>query len=628
MNLLSVEKLSKSYGERVLFSELSFGISQGEKVALIAPNGSGKSSLLSIIAGKDVPDSGEVVFRKDISVGFLCQDADISSNASVGEYLFDEAIREMKLVRTYEETVDRVNRDPNDLQAQQLLISLTGEMDKADAWNIESRARQVLGTLGIHQLEQTAATLSGGQKKRLQLAKLLIAQPDFLILDEPTNHLDREVTEWLENWLDTAGTTLLMVTHDRYFLDRICNRIIELDNGTLYNYLGNFEYFLEKKTEREQAGQAALEKNLNLYRRELEWVRKMPKARGTKSKSRLQAFDDLSEKTRRKKTEDPIQLNIKMSRVGGKVLELKKVYKSFGDHTLLKGFDYTFKTGERIGIVGKNGTGKSTFLNVILGLEPADSGKINPGETIVFGYYTQQGLKDYGDKRVIDVVKDLADVIETADGTKISAAQFLQRFRFGNDKQHTPVSKLSGGEKRRLHLLTVLIKNPNFLILDEPTNDLDLLTMVTLEEFLMHFSGCLLVVSHDRYFLDKVTDHLFVFEGEGNIKDFPGTYDEYKKWKEKQATPVATTATQQEPVAKDAASDSRKKLSFKEKFELESLNKEMASLEEEKQQLGALLSSGESNHNKLFEWSSRLQEIDALLDSKTLRWFELSEKSE
>ena len=624
MNLLSAEKLAKTFGEKQLFSDLNFGLAKGEKVALIAPNGSGKSTLLSILAGIEKPDQGKVVYRKDIRIGFLQQDAAMRPGTTIADYLFESNLPGLPLIRQYEEMAERLHTHPNDESASLRLLELAQEIEKADAWNIESTVKQVLGKLGIQNLDQPSDTLSGGQKKRLQLAKLLIAQPDVMILDEPTNHLDQEVTEWLENWLDNSEITLLMVTHDRYFLDGICTKILELDEGILYNYNGNFEYFLEKKTEREISSQAALEKNLNLYRRELEWVRKMPKARGTKSKSRVQAFDALGEKVRRKKTEDPLELNIKMNRVGGKVLELKKVYKNFGDLHILRGFDYTFKTGERIGIVGKNGTGKSTFLNVILGLEPPDSGKINPGETIVFGYYTQTGLVGADQKKVIDLVKEIADVIETADGTKVSASRFLQLFRFPPEKQNTLIGKLSGGEKRRLCLLTVLVKNPNFLILDEPTNDLDLLTMLTLEDFLRHYKGCLLVVSHDRYFLNAMVDHLFVFEGNGSIKDFPGTYSEYREWMEKNKKTVSH-APEKNQIASGQTKNNQK-LSFKEKRELDLLGSEIAHLESEKAALTKKMSEGDAGHEQIYTWAERLREIEQFLEEKTTRWFVLSEK--
>ncbi|MEI6523184.1 MAG: ABC-F family ATP-binding cassette domain-containing protein [Bacteroidia bacterium] len=629
MNLLSVENLSKSFGEKDLFQKINFGISMGDKVAFIAPNGSGKSTLLSILKGSIIPDEGKVTFRKDSSIGILNQDPEMDGKTLVVNYLFDEGIKAVALIKEYELLLETIEEKGINTKLENEIVRLSNEIEAENAWQIEQKIKQIISKLNIGNLHQEIKTLSGGQKKRLALAKLLISEPNFLILDEPTNHLDQEMVEWLEQYLSRENFTILMVTHDRYFLDNVCTSIIELDNGQLFNYEGNFEYFLEKKSARELADKSETEKAKNIYRRELEWIRKMPKARGTKSKSRIDAFENLKEKVSVKKSQEEIELSVKMNRIGGKVIELKKLNKSFDEKLILKGFDYTFKTGEKIGIVGKNGAGKSTLLNMIMGIEQPDSGKVNIGETIVFGYYSQQGLLNCDEKRVIEVVKDIADVIPLANGTKVSASQMLTMFRFDANQQYSLVSKLSGGEKRRLFLLTILMKNPNFLILDEPTNDLDLMTLATLEDFLQNFGGCLLVVSHDRYFLDKMVDHLFVFEGDGIIKDFNGTYREYKIWKEQQKennqeTKVTALDSQIE-IQKIEIQKKKNKISFKEKFELQTIEKEIEVLEKEKQELTQNLSTENVDHSKLIEWSTRIQKIEENLELKTFRWMELSE---
>lgn len=601
----------------------------GDKVAFIAPNGSGKSTLLSILKGSIIPDEGKVTFRKDISIGILNQDPEMDGKTLVVNYLFDEGIKAVALIKEYELLLEEIEEKGINPKLENEIVRLSNEIEAENAWQIEQKIKQIISRLNIGNLHQEIKTLSGGQKKRLALAKLLISEPNFLILDEPTNHLDQEMVEWLEQYLSRENFTILMVTHDRYFLDNVCTSIIELDNGQLFNYEGNFEYFLEKKSARELADKSETEKAKNIYRRELEWIKKMPKARGTKSKSRIDAFENLKEKVSVKKSQDEIELSVKMNRIGGKVIELKKLSKSFDEKLILKGFDYTFKTGEKIGIVGRNGAGKSTLLNMIMGTEQPDSGKVNIGETIVFGYYSQQGLLNCDEKRVIEVVKDIADVIPLANGTKVSASQMLTMFRFDANQQYSLVSKLSGGEKRRLFLLTILMKNPNFLILDEPTNDLDLMTLATLEDFLQNFGGCLLVVSHDRYFLDKMVDHLFVFEGDGIIKDFNGTYREYKIWKEQQKEIAeGNKIVSENNSASNAKIDSEKKknkISFKEKFELQTLEKDIESLEKEKEELTENLSKENVEHSKLIEWSNKIQKIEETLESKTYRWMELSE---
>jgi ATP-binding cassette subfamily F protein uup len=543
----------------------------------------------------------------------------------VFEAAFHSDLPLLKIVREYERCLAEYEMSKD----SKLLIALeqaTAHVDDAKAWDYESRIKQVLSTFRIHNFEQKIKELSGGQVKRLALAHALMDQPDFLLLDEPTNHLDIDMVEWLEDFLSRSSITLLLVTHDRYFLDNLCNEIIELDGGELHSYIGNYSYFIEKKSEREFNEGREQDKARNLMRTELEWVRRMPKARGTKSKARLDAFYELKERATGKKKEEELSLNIKMNRIGGKVIEMKKVYKSYGDLKILHSFDYTFKTGERIGVVGKNGSGKSTFLNLITRPEQVDSGKINVGDTVIFGYYSQTGIKLKEDKRVIEVVKEIADVIPLADGTKVTVSSFLTMFQFSADMQHTFVSKLSGGEKRRLYLLTVLIMNPNFLILDEPTNDLDLITLNILEEFLLNYKGCLLIVSHDRYFMNKLVDHLFVFEGNGKVADFNGSYSEWRELKEVEEKEQAKKLRSDKLTAKEEEKKAeKKKLSFKEKFELGQLEKEIVSLEAEKKELNEKLNSGIGTHDELLQWSRRFEEVINILDEKSFRWLELSE---
>lgn len=628
MNLLSIERLTKSYGEKKLFDEISFGINRGEKTALIARNGSGKTTLMNILSGHEIADSGKATFRNDIRWTYLEQDPGFDESKTIIQHLFEAGTGHLQLISEYEILLDRQIAHPEDTNIHNAIHELSTKIDSLHAWDAEAKVRQILGRLDIHDLDRKIKELSGGQRKRIALAKVLIEEPDLLLMDEPTNHLDVEMIEWLEDFLIKSNCGLLLVTHDRYFLDNICNTIIELENGSLFTYEGNYSYFLEKKNEREAADASEYSKNKNLFRRELEWIRKMPRARGTKSKSRVNAFEDIKETVKGRRKEEELQLDVKMSRIGGKVIEMKKVYKAFDGVQILKGFDYTFKTGERIGVVGKNGSGKSTFLNLITGLEQADSGKINVGDTIVFGYFSQQGLNIKEDKRVIEVVKDIADIIPLADGTKVTASSFLQLFQFTPDMQHTFVSKLSGGEKRRLHLLTVLMKNPNFLILDEPTNDLDLLTLNTLEEFLLSYKGCLLIVSHDRYFMDKLVNHLFVFEGDGEVRDYNGTYTEYRFEKEGQERKVAKDMKMSKAVEakqEQKVQLEKRKPSFKEKFEYESLEKEIEMLESEKNLLTEKLNAGSGTHQELLEWAESLQSLMNKIDKKTTRWMELSE---
>ncbi len=621
MNYLSVENLEKNYGERVLFEGLTFGLGQGDKMALIANNGTGKTSLLKIIADKDIPNQGIVTLRKGIRIGYLEQQPDFNEDLSVKELIHSTHSEVMKCIHEYEAALDAQSIEYNNQTIDRFEKAST-LMDELNGWDYDRRIKQVLSQFNINDLSQKISNLSGGQKKRLALSMLLIDEPELLLLDEPTNHLDVAMIEWLEKHLQQQKITLLMVTHDRYFLDRVCNHILELEGGHLYHHKGNYSYFLEKRAQREAAFDTEISKAGKLMKKELEWIRRSPKARTTKSKSRINQFDKISEKANSKKVKQELNLEVKMSRVGGKILELKKVYKSYDEIAILKGFDYTFKKGERIGVIGENGVGKSTFLNIISGQEHADSGKVNTGETIVFGYFTQAGMLLKDDKRVIEVLKDIADVIIMADGKKVSASQMLQHFMFSPEMQYTYVSKLSGGEKRRLYLLTVLMKNPNFLILDEPTNDLDLLTLNKLEEFLLQYKGCLMLVSHDRYFMDKLVDHLFVFKGDGLVEDHYCNYTDYRKKTSKKEKQEKKTQHNQNTVKSDVAN---KKLSFNEKYEYEQLELEIDKLEKEKKQLEIELSDPGLEYDEMMIKSSRVGELIKLIDEKSFRWLELDE---
>ncbi|MBN8701852.1 MAG: ABC-F family ATP-binding cassette domain-containing protein [Bacteroidetes bacterium] len=630
MNYLSVDNLSKTYGERILFKGISFGLSKGDKIALIANNGSGKSTLLKIVVGKDDADSGIVTMRNGVRVGYLGQEPEFKADVTIEDIIKNTNSTLVNVIKEYEKALAEQTENYNP-ETYAVFEAASHKMDELQAWDYDTKMKTILSKFGIVHIGQKISALSGGQKKRLALAILLLDNPDLIIMDEPTNHLDVEMIEWLEEYLDQDSITLLMVTHDRYFLDRVCNSILELTDGKLYRHAGNYSYFLERRAEREQVYNVDLGKTQKLMKHELEWMRKMPRARTTKSKSRIDAFYEIEEKAKSRKVQQELKLEVKMSRVGGKILELKKINKNFGDKKILAGFDYTFKNGERIGIIGKNGVGKSTFLNIIIGTEQPDSGKVNTGETIIYGYYSQSGIKLKEDKRVIEVVKDIAEVIQLADGSKLSASQFLQHFMFSPEMQYTFVSKLSGGEKRRLYLLTVLIKNPNFLILDEPTNDLDILTLNKLEEFLMSFGGCLLVVSHDRYFMDKLVDHLFVFEGDGVISDYTGTYTEYRnELDEKKDAGAIEVAI---PVEKETSKSSnlepqenaKKKLSYKEKLEFENLEKEIAMLESQRKQLELEISNPEISHDVLSEKSLQIGVLLQQIEEKTTRWIELSE---
>ncbi len=632
MHYLSAENLTKGYTEKSLFERISFHISEGDKIALVAVNGAGKSTLLNIMYGREVPDEGTLWIHKDVKVVLLDQNPLIHEKRSILENIFDHDHPALLAIKRYESLTES-GEDPDPVA----LAEAIQDMDELNAWHFEAKVKEILGRLNIHHLDQEAGSLSGGQKKRIALAKVLIDM-DFehrhtlLIMDEPTNHLDVQMIEWLEHYLGQEHVTLLLVTHDRYFLDNVCNEIMELDNGQVYITKGNYEKFIEQKAARIENEQANVDKARNRYRKELEWMRKQPKARTTKSKSRQDAFYVWKEKAAKKLKDAELDLQVKMTRLGGKVLELKKVYKSYGDTVILKGFDYTFKRGERVGVVGKNGVGKSTFINMLLGKEPADSGKINVGDTIVFGDFSQDGLLIEEDMRIIEYVKNIAEFFPLADGSKVSAAQFLQRFLFPPDKQYTYISKLSGGEKKRLQLLSILFRNPNFLVLDEPTNDLDLPTLDILEEFLLEFQGCVIIVSHDRYFMDKLVDHLFVFEGEGVIRDFPGNYAQYREMareEERYAALKETLPEQEEegvPASKTTVENApARKLSFKEKRELEQLEQELPSLEKEKAKLEEEMSSGSLSFDALQEKGRRVAEIVSLQEEKEMRWLELHE---
>ena len=621
MNYLSVENISKSYGERVLFEGLTFGLSQGDKVALIANNGTGKTSMLKIIAGKDVSESGKITLRKGIRIGYLEQEPSFNESYTIKELLDNSNTEMMSIIRDYEEALENQSNDYN-INTSQKFEEASLNMDKANAWNYDNLLNQILSNFKIHNLDQKVSELSGGQKKRLGMAMLLIDAPELLLLDEPTNHLDIEMIEWLENFLKSQNVTLLMITHDRYFLDRVCNHILELEDGKLYHHKGNYGYFLIKRDERETTFNTEISKAGRLMKKELDWIRKTPQARTTKSKARVSNFDKIKEKANSKKVKQELNLEVKMSRVGGKILELKKVYKAYDDLKILSGFDYTFKNGERIGIIGDNGVGKSTFLNIITQKEAPDSGKINIGETIVYGYFKQQGIQLKEDKRVIDVLKDIAEVIIMADGRKMSASQLLEHFMFTPQMQYTYVSKLSGGEKRRLYLLTVLIKNPNFLILDEPTNDLDLLTLNKLEEFLLQFKGCLILVSHDRYFMDKLTDHLFIFKGNGVVEDIYSSYSDYRT----KLVQIEKTQKRVEKAAeKKEELKTSTKLTYDQKKEHRRLEREIAKLEAEKLKIENLFKDPSIDYDAMMEKSNRLGEVIDLLDVKMLRWMELDE---
>jgi ATP-binding cassette subfamily F protein uup len=628
MNYLQGEQLSKNLGERILFDGLDISINKGDKIALVANNGTGKSSLLKILAKVEEPDNGIVRLRKGVRMAYLSQEPNFDESLTIQELIDESSTQILAVIRSYEQALEKQSNDYSE-ENQRLFAAASAEMDHYDAWDYERKLKEYLHRFGVVNFELEIGSLSGGQKKRLAISLALLQNPDLLLLDEPTNHLDLEMIEWLENYLSRSNTSILMVSHDRYFLDSVCNKIVELKDQNLQNYSGNYAYFLEKKAEMEAATAAEIGKAQQLMKTELDWMRRSPKARTTKSKSRISAFYETEAKAKSGSTEKELELSVKMTRIGGKILEIKKLYKSFDDVVILKGFDYTFKKGERVGIVGKNGCGKSTFLNMIMDLEQPDSGKINRGDTIVFGYYSQEGMKHLkANKRVIDVLKDVADVITLANGSKVTASQMLKLFLFPPQMQNQPVEKLSGGEKRRLYLLTVLMKNPNFLILDEPTNDLDILTLNKLESFLQDFAGCILLVSHDRYFLDRITDHLFVFEGEGAIKDFNGSYTEYRLEHTAAKALEHKARMEKNPPAerlRKSEDKEKTKLTFKEKLEFEHLEKEIEHLEKRKVQLEEELANNPGDYQTISSITSQLGEIVVQISDKSDRWLALSE---
>jgi ATP-binding cassette subfamily F protein uup len=617
LNYLSVENISRSYGERTLFRDATFGIDRGQKMALIAKNGTGKTSLLRILAGIELPETGQVVFRSGIQVGYLEQDPDLNPEHSVQRAVFDPTNTVMQAVREYEEATEHAE-DSARFQAA------FDRMDALQAWDVEAQVKEVLGKLSITDLDQSVATLSGGQRKRVAMAKMLIDQPDILILDEPTNHLDIEMIEWLEGFLSAPERTILMVTHDRVFLDRVCDTIIELDGGVLHRHKGNYSDFLESKAHRSEVLEANVDKARNLYRKELDWMRRMPKARGTKAKYRQDAFFETEKVAKTNLKQDELTLEVNTTRMGSKVLELYRLRKGYGDKLLIDGFDYKFQRSGRVGIVGRNGTGKSTLLKLILGQLEPDSGKVVVGETVQFGYYGQDGLQGADDKRVIEVITDIAEHIPLKKGKTISAAQMLERFLFPRDQHYQYVYKLSGGERKRLYLLTVLMANPNFLILDEPTNDLDILTLNVLEDFLMEFEGCLLIVTHDRHFMNKLVDHLLVFEGDGKVSVFVGNYDAFVPHK-KQQDADAKTALQAKKANAAIPQAARGKMGFNEKREFEQLGRDIELLGERKTAIEAELESLTDDHDRIMALSTEFERVKEELDTKELRWLELSE---
>ncbi|TRX49213.1 ABC-F family ATP-binding cassette domain-containing protein [Fulvivirga sp. M361] len=619
MNYLSVDQLSKSFGERTLFENISFGLSQGQKIALVGVNGSGKSTLLKILAGIDSPDRGQVVINSEVKLAYLGQQPDFEPDLTILEAILagDDAVSQ--LIKKYEYHVARVDTDAESAEKLTVLIE---QMEEADAWNYESQLKEILGKVGIHNLEQKIGELSGGQKKRVGLAKTLIEKPDLIILDEPTNHLDLAAIEWLENYFSSSQLALIMVTHDRYFLDNVTTEIIELENEGLYHYQGNYAYFLEKKTEREQNAQIEKDKARSQYKKELEWIRRQPKARGTKAKYRVEAFDDIKKRAHVNLEKSDVVLQVSDRRQGGKIVELEKVTKAFNGQQVIQSFSYIFKKGEKIGIVGENGSGKSTFLNLINQKIMPDSGEVILGQTTLIGYYEQKEPDFQAGLKVIDVVKEIAEIVSLSDGSTVSASKFLTLFNFSVKAQYDYVDKLSGGEKRRLQLLLVLIRNPNFLILDEPTNDLDLITLRVLEDFLAGFKGCVIIVSHDRYFMDRLVEQLFVFEKGKAIRPFTGNYSDYRQAERHSTEKTVVEATRE---VKERVKTEARKMSFKEKRELEEIEKELETINGEKERLIIMLNSGEGDHALLAQWGKELKMLEDKIDTKEMRWLELSE---
>ena len=624
VSYLQVEGLVKSFGDRVLFENLSLGVGEGQRIGLIAKNGTGKTTLLNIIAGREDYEAGRITFRRDLKVAYLEQNPAFPEGTTVLDACFLADSPALRAVAAYEQAVASADED--------VLHRAMAEMDAQDAWNYESRVKQILTQLKIKDFDQPTGQLSGGQVKRVALANALIAEPDLLILDEPTNHLDLEMTEWLEEYLAHTRLSLLMVTHDRYFLDRVCSDIVEIDDRQAYVYHGNYSLYLEKRQQRLDAADAQRERDNNLYRTELEWIRRQPQARGTKARSRVESFGELEERLRKRRESGDVRLDVKAAYIGKKIFEVRGLSKRFGDKVILDGFDYRFARYEKMGIVGDNGTGKSTFIKILMGLVQPDAGTIDIGETVRFGYYSQDGLSFDDGAKVIDVVTEIAEHIELGEGRRLSASQFLQYFLFTAQTQYDYVEKLSGGERRRLYLCTVLMRNPNFLVLDEPTNDLDIMTLQVLEEFLQGYGGCLIVISHDRYFMDKVADHLLVFQGGGQIKDFPGNYSDYLEWKrlkeseERAAGSRENKKIQEKQMPKQSSAPSgKRKRTYQENREMERLEQEIPQLEQEKAELERLLGSGSLSVGELTAKSVRIGEVIALIDEKSMRWLELSE---
>ncbi|MBQ0735991.1 ABC-F family ATP-binding cassette domain-containing protein [Aquimarina celericrescens] len=621
MNYVSIENVAKAFGERVLFKNISFGINEGQKIGFVAKNGTGKTSLLDIIAGDEEPDEGQVVYRKNLKVAFLPQEPNLDPTLTIEQTIFASDNETLQVINNYEKAL----QNPDDSEAYQHAFE---QMDAINGWDFETQYKQILFKLKLEDLSKKVSDLSGGQKKRLALANILLSKPDLLYLDEPTNHLDLEMIEWLEEYFAKENFTLFMVTHDRYFLENVCNEIVELEGGKLYNYKGNYAYYLDNKEARISNEQTATDKAKQLYKKELDWMRRQPKARTTKSKSRIDDFFEIKERAHKRRNDHQVQLEINMERMGSKILELHKISKSFGDLTLLDKFEYVFKKGERIGIIGKNGTGKSTFLNMITGNISPDHGKIVIGETIKFGYYTQSGISIKEGQKVIDVIREFGDYIPLKKGRQISAQQLLERFLFDRKKQYDFVEKLSGGERKRLYLCTVLIQNPNFLILDEPTNDLDIVTLNVLENFLLDFPGCLLVVSHDRYFMDKIVDHLFVFRGDGIIQDFPGNYTDYRVYESSKTPEIPKSEDTEIKTKKTWKKDNKTGLSYNEQKEFSRIERDLKKLELQKKEIEGLFEEGNLDTNKINEESKKLQKIIQQIEENEMRWLELSELME
>ena len=642
MVYLQVENLTKSFGDRLLFENISFGIDQGQRVALIAQNGTGKTTLLNLLTGRESQDSGTITYRRDIRVGCLTQDPDFQPGMTVSQACFASDNDVVKAIALYENLISKLSTseakgvEPSQLAILNSQLQLAmADMDRLNAWDYEVRIKQILGKLNIHNLEQPVEQLSGGQQKRLALANVLITEPDLILLDEPTNHLDLEMVEWLEEFLNHSKMTILMVTHDRYFLDNVCTDILEIDQHQLFHYKGNYSYYLEKREARIANFNAETARAQNLYRTEFDWMRRQPQARGHKSRSRIDAFYEIEQRAKQRIVEKQVSLGVKSAYLGSKIFEAQYISKAFGDYKILDNFYYNFSRYEKLGIVGKNGTGKSTFLKMLLGEVAPDSGRFDIGETVKFAYYSQSGIQFNDGMKVIDAVRQIAEEVDLGGGRKMTATQFLTHFLFPPEKQHDYIAKLSGGERRRLYLCTVLMRSPNFIILDEPTNDLDIATLNVLEDYLISFKGCVIVVSHDRFFMDKVVDHMLVFQGDCKIKDFPGNYTDYRQWKElkdeeerelaelEKKSNQHKQATTQQP--KNSNAEGKRKLSFNEKREYEQLTKDIESLEKEKSELESALASGSLSNDELLQKSQRFQEVTDLLDEKELRWLELDD---